>query len=188
MAFDNFFFIKRNDAPVRMRWAQVNRLTGSGVLGYADLRLPNAAGVRGGDFRMARYEVTNAQYARFLNAVDPEGANALDLYDARMTSALEGGIIRNTSRPAGHRYYTVRHMADKPANFIDLPDAARFANWLHSGQADPAYTESGAYGSVGASSVGVRAAAARVFLPTEGEWHMAAYHAGGGARFATIRR
>jgi len=38
------------------------------------------------DFRTGKHEVTNAQYAEFLNGVDTTGANALGLYKSSMTT------------------------------------------------------------------------------------------------------
>src|SRR5262249_54043984 len=49
-------------------------------------------------YRIGKYDVTNAQYAEFLNAVDPTGANALALWNSRMAANHVGGInlIENT--------------------------------------------------------------------------------------------
>ena len=43
-------------------------------------------------YLIGQTEVTNAEYAEFLNAVDPSGANALALYNANMGSNSRGGI------------------------------------------------------------------------------------------------
>jgi len=41
-------------------------------------------------YRIAKQQVTNLQYAEFLNAVDPTGGNTLNLYQARMTNSSLG--------------------------------------------------------------------------------------------------
>ena len=41
-------------------------------------------------FRIGTYEVTNAQYAEFLNAVDPSATNSLNLYNSSMGSDTGG--------------------------------------------------------------------------------------------------
>ena len=43
------------------------------------------------EYRIGTYEVTNAQYAAFLNSVDPTGSNTLGLYNSFMAGNL-GGI------------------------------------------------------------------------------------------------
>ncbi len=147
--------------------------------------IPNLGSVAAA-FRMGKYEVTNAQYAEFLNAKaasDPYG-----LYDGRMDAdATHGGIVRGGSE--GSYTYSVKSgFAAKPVVYVNFFDAARFANWLHNGQG-AANTEHGAYSltpnpgnpplPVNGETVG-REPAASVFLPNENEWYKAAYYAGGG--------
>ena len=43
-------------------------------------------------FRIMSFEWTNAQYAEFLNAVDPQGTNPNSIYNASMGSNARGGI------------------------------------------------------------------------------------------------
>src|SRR4051794_38052745 len=62
--------------------------TGAGSLGF---------GAIGHDYKIGKYDVTNAQYAAFLNAVDPTGANTLALYNSNMASGNQGGITRTGS-------------------------------------------------------------------------------------------
>ena len=124
-------------------------------------------------------EVTNTQYAIFLNAiaaVDPHG-----LYNPNMEASGRGGIIR--SGVEGEYSYTIKeNFADKPVNFASWIDAARFCNWLHNGQPagppDASTTEDGAY-DMSIPDPGfnaVRAPGAIWFLPTQDEWYKAAYH------------
>ena len=130
-------------------------------------------------YNIGKYEVTNAQYAEFLNAVaadDPGG-----LYDLSMGS-LYGGITR-AGRRESFTYNPIEGRGNMPVNHIGWYDALRFANWMHNGQPvgaqDASTTEDGAYDmSLGAGVV--RKCGARVFLPSEDEWYKAAYYKGGG--------
>ena len=150
-------------------------------------------------YRIGVTDVTNAQYAEFLNAVaasDPYG-----LYHTFMDFSTKGGITR--SGTAGSYTYATRADAlveeeggssytytysDKPVVFVSWYDAIRFVNWLHNGQGS-GDTESGAYtlGQVDASGVPIngdsitRNAGAKWFLPTESEWYKAAYYDGDAA-------
>jgi sulfatase modifying factor 1 len=95
------------------------------------------------DYRIGKYEVTNAQYCEFLNAVDPSGANANDVYNAVMGSD-RGGITFTSYSVDGAKYTIMSNMGDKPVNSVSWYDAARFTNWMHNGQGSGG-TETGAY-------------------------------------------
>lgn len=135
---------------------------------------------------ISKYEVTNAQYAEFLNA--KAASDPLDLYSTVMGSdATFGGITRSGS--SGSYTYSVKEgFADKPVNSVTFYDALRFANWLNNGQGD-ADTETGAYTLLGGTpspSNGLtvtRNALANTFLPRENEWYKAAYYSPGGVYF-----
>ncbi len=43
-------------------------------------------------YQISKYEVTDSQYAEFLNAKDPTGANKLGLYNSFMTTDASGGM------------------------------------------------------------------------------------------------
>lgn len=140
------------------------------------------------DFRIATTEVTNDQYALFLNSVN--ATNTHRLYDHRMQTSVYGGI--NISGRSGDLTYTVKpNMGDKPVVFVTLWDAMRFTNWLHNGMPtgvqDSTTTEDGAYflGGVtdphGAGINVARQSDAQWFLPSEDEWFKAAYHVNDGA-------
>ncbi len=127
------------------------------------------------EFRMGTFEVTNAQYAEFLNAVaasDPRG-----LYSASMGSSPLGGIAR--SGTDGSFTYAVRpNMGNKPVNFVSFLDAARMANWMTNGQGSGS-TESGVYTLNGNTVVAITRDLSnpnQFFLPTEDEWKKAALH------------
>ena len=131
-------------------------------------------------FQIGKYEVTNAQYAAFLNAVataDPKG-----LYNTSMGSNPRGGIIR--SGTSGSYTYAVKaNMGDKPVNFVNFWDACRLCNWLHNGRPngvqDNSTTEDGAYTLTATNPDNAtvdRNAGANFFLPSENQWYKAAYH------------
>lgn len=127
------------------------------------------------EFRIGALEVTNAQYAEFLNAVaasDPNG-----LFHASMGSDPRGGIAR--SGTDGSFTYAVRPtMGDKPVNFVSFFDAARMANWLTNGQGSGG-TESGVYTLAGNTVTAITRDLSdpnQVFLPTQDEFVKAGYH------------
>lgn len=131
------------------------------------------------DYRIGTYEVTNAQYAEFLNAKaksDPYG-----LYNQQMASTItRGGIARNGAE-GSYVYSALPNMSDKPVTWVSWFDAVRFVNWLNNGQG-PGDTETGAYTLLGgtptpsnADSI-ARNAGATWFLPNEDEWYKAAYY------------
>jgi len=133
-------------------------------------------------FRIGKFEVTNAQYAAFLNAVAADDTH--ELFHPAMGNdgfGLLGGIARFGSSP-NFQYAPRVAMADKPVNYVNWFDAARFCNWLHNGRPtgaqDANTTETGAYTLNGANS-GVditREGGAKFWLPNADEWHKAAYH------------
>jgi sulfatase modifying factor 1 len=128
-------------------------------------------------FLMAKYEVTNQQYAQFLNAkavTDP-----LNLYSVSM-GAGAGGITRS-GVPGSYSYSAMPGRELKPVNWVSYYDVLRFTNWMHNDQGE-GDTETGAYTLEGGMAVPFNAetvqrnADARVFLPTEDEWYKSAYH------------
>lgn len=132
------------------------------------------------EYSAGRFEVTNSQYAEFLNSADPEAANTLQLYNGFMASSPSGGIRRNLTAPSGSRYELKTGRANNPVNFVSDHDAMRFANWLHNGQ--NGQTETGAYTLLGNSAVPTnlltinRNSDATWALLSENEWYKAAYH------------
>ena len=96
-------------------------------------------------YRIAKFEVSNAEYAVFLNAVAATDTNAL--YHTSM-GVVFGGITRSGSS-GSYSYSAIAGREDMPVNFVSFWDATRFANWLHNGQPTGAQgnstTEDGAY-------------------------------------------
>jgi len=129
------------------------------------------------EYRIGKYEVTNAQYTEFLNAVADDDTNAL--YNTSMADvSFSGGITRSGSSP-NFSYSAIAGREDMPVNWVSFYDSLRFANWLSNGQPtgtqDSTTTEDGAYDMSLGSSV-VRKAGATVFLTSEDEWYKAAYY------------
>ncbi len=127
-------------------------------------------------YRISKHEVTNAQYAEFLNAVAATDTNGL--YNSNMGGNARGGITQSGS--SGSFTYTVKtDMGDKPVNYVSFFDAMRFVNWLENGQPTGAQgagtTEDGTY-TIGTGLNETRASGASYFLPSEDEWYKAAYH------------
>lgn len=132
-------------------------------------------------FRMGAFEITNAQYCEFLNAVaraDPNG-----LYHQSMGSSTAGGIERS-GQPGAYAYRVKPNFADKPVFFVRWNNAARFINWLENGRPagdqSPATTEDGTYTLLGDETADYfsdipRNTGSRWFLPSIAEWRKAAY-------------
>lgn len=152
---------------------------------------PNPAGAVAYEYKIGKYEVTNAQYAQFLNAVAAADPNAL--YNTSMGNNPRGGITRSGAS-GSYTYAAKAFMGNKPMNFVNWYNALRFCNWLHNGQPSGAQvsgtTEGGAYTLTGATSIAAgtdpthgangRNAGALFWLPSEDEWYKAAYHEPGG--------
>ena len=156
-------------SPITMAWSTVGNAnnapdptTGFGSVGY--------------DYRIGTYEVTNAQYAAFLNSV--AATDPYNLYSMGMAVTPDGGIIR--SGADGSYTYSVKPgMGAKPVNNVSWYDAARMCNWLTNGQGSGS-TESGVYSFTSATSIIAitrdMSNPNQVFLPNEDEWYKAAYH------------
>jgi sulfatase modifying factor 1 len=149
--------------------------TGYGAVGYT--------------YRIAKSNVTNAQYVAFLNAVDPTGSNSFRLFNTKMADAnanpaglaYTGGIDRNLAAGSGAKYSVKTGQENFPAIWINWASGARFVNWLANGQGSGG-TESGVYDMAaipsnnGFATPPPRAAGATVFLPSEDEYYKAAYY------------
>jgi formylglycine-generating enzyme required for sulfatase activity len=127
-------------------------------------------------YRIAKHEVTNAQYAEFLNA--KASSDPLGLYNTDMGS-VPGGITRSGS-PGSYSYAAIAGRGQKPVVSVSFFDALRFANWLHNGQGD-GDTETGAYTLLGgtptpSNPLVQRNAEARIWVATDDEWYKAAYY------------
>src|SRR3954469_10627018 len=130
-------------------------------------------------YQIGKYEVTAGRYTEFLNAVadaDPNG-----LYNTAMADPIGslGANIQRFGSSPNFNYSVAADWANRPVNYVNFWDAARFANWLHNGQPTgaqgPGTTEDGAYHDVDSPLFG-RNAGATFLIPTENEWYKAAYH------------
>lgn len=146
------------------------------------------------DFYIARDELSNAQYCRFLNAVAAHG-DPENLWDKNMENAIGGYIRRATNSDGTYTYsLTDSAAADLPVVYVSFFDLARYCNWLHYGTPKGGevlgITEGndtqGAYDTSRFRAVAEgreqpspnlirRNKGARFFLPDDNEWYKAAY-------------
>jgi formylglycine-generating enzyme required for sulfatase activity len=166
------------DATVTMDWVPV-RNPGNAPDTATNCLAGVGCGSVGYNYYISKYDVTNAQYAEFLNAVDPTGSNTLALYNTSMSTDASNGGITNTGS-AGSVYQVKAGFANDPVVYVSFYDSLRFANWLNNGQGS-ASTETGAYTLLGGTPTPsntsvMRNADAMTFLPSENEWYKAAYY------------
>lgn len=125
-------------------------------------------------YNIGSTEVTNAQYAAFLNAKAASDPNAL--YNPFMATGV-GGITRSGT-DGSYTYSTITGRESNPVNYVSFWDAARFANWLHNGQG-AGDTETGAY-TLTPAGISANAVARNAYwqwaIAGEDEWYKAAYH------------
>ncbi|MCZ6596182.1 MAG: SUMF1/EgtB/PvdO family nonheme iron enzyme [Planctomycetota bacterium] len=133
-------------------------------------------------YLIGRHEVTNEQYATFLNAKAALG-DPLELFSVSMATDPRGGIVRVGSGTVSDPFLHVPRpfSSDKPVSFVSWFDALRFVNWMHNGTGE-GDTESGAYTLLGGTPIPsngdsiARNPGAGVVLPSENEWFKAAYY------------
>jgi formylglycine-generating enzyme required for sulfatase activity len=128
------------------------------------------------NYQIGQYEVTSSQYTAFLNAV-ATSSDSHGLYSTLMTSTY-GCNIKQINSGSSYTYKVDSDWSERPVNYVSLYDAARYANWLTTGD-----TENGVYtfaGNVLSSVMDHQLAAmtfgTAYFIPTENEWYKAAYH------------
>jgi formylglycine-generating enzyme required for sulfatase activity len=137
-------------------------------------------------YNIGTYEVTNAQYAEFLNA--KAATDPLGLYSESMGFTNYYGGITRAGSSGGYTYSTMPGRENMPVNFVTFYDAVRFANWLNNGQAN-GNTETGPYTLLGGTATPsngttvTRNAGATIFVTSEDEWYKAAYYSPGGIYF-----
>ena len=155
-------------------------LSGEGAGGYGPDRICGAVDYV---YNIGKYEVTAGQYTEFLSAV--AATDTYGLYNTSMWSSAYGCKIQRSGSPGSYTYSVAGDWANRPVNYVSWGDAARFANWLHNGQPmgaqDLTTTEDGSYFLNGAMNHAELLAVAREadatwVIPSEDEWHKAAYH------------
>ncbi|WP_413359577.1 SUMF1/EgtB/PvdO family nonheme iron enzyme [Prochlorococcus sp. MIT 1201] len=122
-------------------------------------------------YHIGKYEVTNAEYASFLNS-----AAVSDYYSLYHEGMAEHGGITRTGDSGNYAYSTIAGREDHPVNFVSYFDACRFANWLTTGN-----TEKGVYNDIKSNSFQRDLAAwgsGGVALANNNEWYKAAYYSG----------
>ena len=157
-------------ATVTMDWVSIgNANNAADTTGY---------GAVDHDYRISKYEVTNAQYGEFLNAKGQSNANGI--YNTYMPNS---GITQ--SGISGSFSYTVTTaLANHPVAMVSWYDAARFANWMMNGQGNSSM-ETGAYTLNNATSGIITAnIGAKVYIPSENEWYKAAYYNAANASYS----
>lgn len=146
------------------------------------------------EYYMARTELSNASYCRFLNAVasieDPFG-----LYDINMSTGACGGINR-IKKDGKYVYECKANYGNRPVVYVNYYDICRYANWLHygcpaTGKSEIGTTEGtadkGAYDTTDFEEVrsgeksayesfGKRNKGAKYWIPSDDEWYKAAYY------------
>ena len=128
-------------------------------------------------YNIGATEVTNAQYAAFLNAKaksDPFG-----LYHIIMGFSVNNSSITRSGSDGSYTYSVASGRENYPAAYTTFWNQARFVNWLHNGQGN-GDTETGAY-TLGGVASPVNASVNRNpgwtwALPSANEWYKAAYH------------
>ncbi|MHB1052279.1 MAG: SUMF1/EgtB/PvdO family nonheme iron enzyme [Thiobacillus sp.] len=145
-------------------------------------------------FDLGKYEITNTQYAAFLNAVarydDPWG-----LWHRDMATGVVGGIYRTQHDGSAYEYFPKEGWDKRPVTYVSWYDLTRFANWLHYGRPNTGRSEMGttegddtrgAYDTRAHPQPGEtpdyraqplrRNAGALYWLPSQDEWFKAAYY------------
>lgn len=137
------------------------------------------------EYKIQTYPVTNNEYAFFLNAIAVDGASGKDLYIKNlMSDDARGGINRTGSFPV-YSYSVKTNMGDKPVNFVNWFNAARFVNWVSNGRQNiPSTTETGVYTLSGSTKVSPNNKNF-YWIPDENEWYKAAYYNAAELRYTT---
>ncbi|MHC4258300.1 MAG: formylglycine-generating enzyme family protein [Planctomycetota bacterium] len=124
------------------------------------------------DYNIGTYEVTAGHYSQFLN--NTAQTDTFSLYNSNMSSGSQGCQITRSGSTGSYSYSVSADRENRPVNYISWYDAARFCNYLTSGN-----TEEGVYNTTTWSihrSEAQTAFGTIYFLPSENEWYKSAYH------------
>lgn len=151
---------------------------------------PNAFGSVSYTYRMARTEVTTAQWLQFVNTFSTQPAFPTQLFGSPSFTVDEpidwGAAPDPTYSGPGVRYAlgSFQGAAMTPVFGLSWRDAALYCNWLHNGQSsDPTSLWNGAYNTstFGADTHGgftdqwTRNPGAKFWIPSYDEWAKAAW-------------
>jgi formylglycine-generating enzyme len=132
------------------------------------------------EFQIMKHEVTCAEFVAFLNAKaskdDPQSLwnpkmDGAPLPPGRDDIRSEQGCLIRSGEKGSYTYAVVPGREKLPIVNISFVTALRFANWKHGGE-----TENGAYDLSTQRDKATRLPDAKVWLPSEDEWHKAAYY------------
>jgi sulfatase modifying factor 1 len=130
-------------------------------------------------YNIGKTEVTTAEYVAFLNAT-ASTVDTYTLYNPLMTNmgGTGVGISQAGGGIANFTYSVTGGGENRPVAFVSWFDAARFSNWMTTGQGTT--TETGSYtilgGVVSGSTVARNVVVGGYYIPTENEWYKAAYY------------
>jgi formylglycine-generating enzyme required for sulfatase activity len=137
-------------------------------------------------YKIGKYEVTNAEYTEFLNAVAATDTYSLYHPDMGLLGSPKYGGIGQGGSSGSFSYDVIGGRGNYPVNYVSFYDALRFANWLHNGQPtgaqDSTTTEDGSYTFTSIDNphdIQRNRSVATYALPNEDEWYKAAYYKGG---------
>ncbi len=136
----------------------------------------NDVGSVGYGYYIGKYEVTNDEYATFLN----NAARYNDEYGLWSPNMASKNIVRE-GEEGNWVYKSVADMERHPVTNVSWKDAARFSNWMTSGSIDI-----GTYGNINSNNsyqdrwhdVNLWGNGG-VAIADQNEWHKAAYYSGG---------
>jgi len=149
---------------------------------------PFGRGSVGYSYRIARTEVTTAQWVEFMNTFTTQAG--IDAFSSDWSAPVQWGAFRYRN-PAGpgivYRLENYAEAAQQPVAGISWRQAARFCNWLHSGKSSsPSSLVSGAYDTTtwgGGFGTGMpatdaerRLPGARFWIPSIDEWVKSAHY------------
>ena len=127
-------------------------------------------------YNIGKTEVTTAEYVAFLNAT-ASTSDTYNLYNPLMANmgGINVGILKTGI--TNFTYSVTGGGENRPVAFVSWFDAARFSNWMTTGQGTT--TETGSYtlaGAVSGSTVARNEIVGGYYIPTEDEWYKAAYY------------
>jgi formylglycine-generating enzyme len=138
-----------------------------------DAANPQTLGAVSYDFTIGKYEVTQGQWAEFLNSV----AGTSDTYGLFSYDATTQNITRSGAGTVEDPWTYAAAANNLPVGMTTFWDAARFVNWMNTGDTENgAYTLGGYAGSNGSSIVRNASLVNAFVLPSANEWHKAAYY------------